>query len=382
MRVDIKDSSTLQLLKPLDIAMYLFSKGWEEFDNIPNKLSYWKWQDNFLLLPYNSGSDEYALCVLDILKSLEQIENRSQVEIFKDIQTSTSDIVRIRANAPEAAEGSIPIEMGVELVKQAKEMVLAAACSEINPLPYYPSNKPRQAVAYLNNVKMGQTEQGSYVLPIISKLPLNRLGQTTLIADDPYERRVIKNLVQALNEVKFAATISESTGSMEVFRDSVRNGVSANLCEAIVGITSFENTYRDLELKISWSHKLPVKDDVPTGVFLQAQLMPIIEKASTYLKEFSPREDFIVHGPVLRLEKLKESELGKVTLVTTIDGESRYVWLELPERDYHLAIQAHDKNIIVKTKGTLVKEGKFYWLRNFLYFKIDEDEEQLKLDIS
>jgi hypothetical protein len=380
MKLDSGDYSILSLIHPSDITEYLFSRGWKMLEVNPEKFSIWEYLNEEdgnnifnILLPLNQKFKDYEIRVGEILKILEKVEKRQQIEILKDLQTIFADIVRVRKDTPETSQGTVPIEMGVQLVQQAKEMVLAAACSTVEPRPFFPSQKPKTALSYMDSVFMGQTEFGSYILPIISKLPLPYRGQQYL--SEPFERQVTQNLACALNLMSTTAQeYIEKTSpdnSIEIFKSTVEKGVSANLCEAVVEMSLFNDNYQDVEIGFTWSPKYQVDQDVPRKIVLKAETMPIFEKVADYLREFEPKENFAVYGPVLRLERSEESAIGKITVQAFVLGSVRNIKIELAEPEYHVAIQAHDQQKNVYCTGTLQKEGRFYWLLDVHQLKIE-----------
>ena len=57
-------------------------------------------------------------------------------------------------------------------------MLLSAACSLSNPQPLYRAGANKEAREYLKQVRMGQTEQGSFVITLLSPVvpPRMQLG--------------------------------------------------------------------------------------------------------------------------------------------------------------------------------------------------------------
>ncbi|MBP2144902.1 hypothetical protein J2129_000356 [Methanofollis sp. W23] len=381
MKLDPRDYSLLSSLHPLDIAEYLSSRGWKNLEVNPEKFSTWEYVDEEnndrnifdILLPLNQEFKDYEIRIGEIINILENVEKRPQIEILKDLQMIFADVVRVRRDTPETSQGNVPINMGVQLVQQAKEMVLAAACSTIEPRPFFPPKKFKDALEYMETVFMGQTEIGSYILPIISKLPPPYRGQQYLF--EPFERQVTQNLACALNVMNTTAQeYIEKTSpddSIEIFKSTVQKGVSANLCEAVVEMSSFNDDFQDVEFGFTWSPKYQTDQDIPKKIVLKAEKMPIFEKAADYLREFEPKENFVVYGPVLRLERLEESTMGKITVQSFVFGSVRNIKIELSEHDYHLAIQAHDQQKNVYCKGTLQKEGRTYWLSVVHHFDVE-----------
>ena len=192
--------------------------------------------------------------------------------------------------------------------------MLAAACAAVKPRMYYPSRKPAQAMDYIRRARLGQTEPGSFILTIISPVPpslMDRSGQHIGL-DEPYERHVTRTLAFALDSVRQAAEDAATTGQVDSFVQAVPRGVSANLCDALVGMGSFPEGNRTLGIEFSWSRSRPIDPGahLPSRIVLNTDVFPVIREAAVYLKESSPREEFELQGFVVKLERPEGSPVG------------------------------------------------------------------------
>lgn len=374
MNVDIRDTVVLNALGPLDLELYLKSRGWNESFIMPDKYSVWITRDGNneeyeITLPLDRTVIDYALRIGELLNTLELAENRSQTEIYNDLKTTSADIIRLKFSLPNSSGGSIPIEKGVEIVNNVWGMMMASACSTIEPRPIFQARKPNQAVDYMKKVRLGQTEQGSYVVTVLSPVsPEINIKQTKLLnaqnSEDPFERKVILNLSTALAEMKYAAERAAVKSSFEYFEDAIEKGVSANLCEAVARLSSYNDQYQDLYVSFSLSRNRPAIADVVKNVYLSADIMPVLDEVARVFRESAPRDDFEVRGPVIRLERNEGSSAGKITVIAFIDEKPRKIIFELPDELYHLAVQAHDQEKTIACYGTLVREGRTYFLKN------------------
>jgi hypothetical protein len=72
---------------------------------------------------------------------------------------------------PPAKQQHFVVQEGVEAVHHVRGLMMAAACTAVQPRAWFRSRKPAQAEQYLRQVRLGQTEQGSYVLTVQSRVP-------------------------------------------------------------------------------------------------------------------------------------------------------------------------------------------------------------------
>ena len=209
---------------------------------------------------------------------------------------------------------------------------------------------------------MGQTERGSYVVTIMSRVP-PALDEVAHDVQEPYERRVTKSLVSGLNHVHTAAVEAAGSGSMDAFREAIDQGVSANLCDAIVGVAGGVDATRSVEISLSWSRTWPERDGGQHRILFQADEIPLIYEAGRVLRESSPIEEFEVEGSVIALDRPAGRDIGTVTVLGFVDERPRRIWMELRDADYHIAVQAHDQRAPISCVGDLLREGRTFSLQ-------------------
>ncbi|MCP4657691.1 MAG: hypothetical protein GY856_19975 [bacterium] len=369
MRVTIRDSQVLAALRPLDIAAYLRSRGWREKEHSTGRFAIWTLAKNGheleAFLPLDDTFRDYRQRIVDLLRTLEQAEDRSQLEVLVDVTTIAADLVRIRTQSSGTEDGVIGLEAGLELVRHAREMMLAAACAALEPRSRYPSRKPDRAMEYLESLALGQTERGSYVLTIISPVP-PALGAGPPTDDpdvEPFERCVTRTLAQAAAAARAAAEESVTSGEMAPFERAVEHGVSANLCDALAGLHAAGHGER-LELGISWARARHVPRDVPSVVRLTRDATQVFKEASRIFRKTAPEESFELSGYVIGLKRDEGRETGTVTVSALVEKSVRKVRLELVGVAYERAIEAHRTERRVRCEGELVRSGQGFALRD------------------
>ena len=371
MKAHITDATLIRTLGPAQLATYLRVKGWEETYREKDRLSVWELPANGgsgVTLPLNPRFDDYARRVYEVLQSLEKAEERSQLEIFVDISHSRADVVRIRAIGDEDADGTLPIESGVRLVESGRDLMLSAACSAVVRKRVFPTRKPDDAVALMERLRMGQTETGSYVMTIICPVRPDLAAQPELFeesprTDDPFERKVTMNLMAAVAATKEAAEESTAKGQIEPFSLAVMSGVSANLCEALIALQEGTES-RAIEVGCSWSPARPIRDQrIPSEVQISRDLMPAVEEASRYFREFTPQEDYHLVGFVTRLHREATATGGEVTISEIFYGRPRKIKVFFGGEDYMKAVESHRDKLVVSCVGELAKVGSGFTLR-------------------
>jgi hypothetical protein len=378
----IHDPDVLRALGPLDVAAYLRTNGWREVSRLGDKGAVWtripaEGEAFEVLLPLRRDVGDFVARMAETLRTLEAVEERSQIEILRDLSSTSADVIRIRAQQFDARDGTVPIEYGVSLVQRAREMLLAAACATVQPKSYFPTRKPAQAIEYMDHVRLGQTERGSYVVTLLSRVPPSmeprKDGQVPLDVEDPFERQVTLTLARALSAVRDAAQEAVITGNFEPFQDAVARGVNANLCEAVAAMAGDGAEVADLEVSLTWSRVRPVEITEPRRIVLPADAIPAIEEAGRIFRASSPREEFELVGAVIGLRRDEGSDVGIVTVAARVDDNLRKVQVELAGSHYSQAIRAHKEEKLISCIGELVRDGRAHTLRNPRDFRIESE---------
>jgi hypothetical protein len=230
---------------------------------------------------------------------------------------------------------------------------------------------------YLSDVRMGQTEQGSYVLTMLSPVvPELKSQQHELLPSEPFQRVVIRTLVSALASLESAAQTAAMNGDMAPFTNAVRDGVSANLCDAVVGLARAAGGDA-LDVLVTWSPTRPVEGKSIERAHVGADTVPIIEEASRHFRDTAPVDDFELEGFVTRLDRGPDASEGDVTVEGVVEDRMRRVVVRLPAIDYSRAVRAHNERLKVKCQGELIRAGRGHRLENPRHFDmILEDENE------
>jgi hypothetical protein len=371
MNVTIRDAQAVRAIQPVDAALYLRANRWNERHTEAGRSSTWTRTVNGeneefeALLPLDAGIPDYALRMGDLLTVLAAAERRSQAEVYADLLRITSDVVRIRIADPELQDGTLPIEEHAQIAQRARDLVLAAACATTEKRAVWHKRKPGQAMEHVRRVRIGQSERGSYVVTVLSRITpqLQANADVLFESETPYDRRVTETLAHSLSALAGAAEQAALTQQMAAFDAAVPRGVNSNLCDAVVGLWGGDEMQRNLEFSFSWSPTRPVAPGEIRRVAFSSDRVPLIREAGRLMRERAPLPDFELSGPVLRLERAEGAVTGKVTIVGIVDDRQVRVAVELTDPEYQTAVQAHAQGRTVALSGSLQREGRGYLLR-------------------
>ncbi len=378
MRTVIRDMNVLRCVGPLDVVTFLRTSEWVLSDSTSQRYTLWQRPSGEgepfeVLVPMSAEAQDFPQRIADALSTLEIVEGRPQEEILEDLLTPNADIVRIRTAGPDSHDGSLPFEDAVELVSHAREMLLAAACATVEPRPWFETRKPAEVTEFVRRLRMGQTARGSFVMTIQCRVP-PALGQCVLEAVhdvDPFERRVMHKLSLGLDVMQRAASDTAARGELNAFRQAVGQGLSANLCNAVAGLVGRAED-QSVEVSFTWARVRKPRPNSLSRVRFAPDTFPIIREAGRVLKEESPRPEFELEGPLVRLDR-DRSEPGTITVGGFVDGRPRKVRVDLGEDDYRRACDAHREGNLVRCIGTLVRERRTFVLREPREFTVLAD---------
>jgi hypothetical protein len=326
------------------------------------------------IIPGTSALGDYASVVADLLSLFSETEGRDQLQVYRDLSTADRDVVRVRS--PEADnDGSIRVEAGVDLVAHARDLVLSAACAAWDPRPMYRAGRVKQADDYMSRVRLGQTEQGSFVVTLLAPVPpaIEPLQAELWPNEDeePYERLVTRRLAGSLDAAARAIERYNLGDKFSAFESAVRHGVSANLCAAAAELSGQDG---GVEVSVTWARTRRAPQPRWARAFTRSEGEVLGEVARIFHAK-QPRPDEQVEGLIVKLAREEVEFDGRVTMKAVVDGKLTSVQAQLQPRDYDLAIQAHRVRQPIAATGTLERIGRRWHLVNPIDVHRFQDED-------
>lgn len=373
MRVTIDDTVMLKAVQPAALTAYARSMGWELSKPYRDHSDIYDADERpEIILPRTQNLVDYARVVSQLIDIFASEANMDQTAVYREMVVADRDVIRIRT-ADDAGSGNITVADGANLMQGAREMILAAACSLKSPRPLYRTGAHQEANEYLNRMRLGPIEQGSFVIALHSPViapNMRSVSEMTDVDYDPPERKVTKHLAQALKATREAADLT-IRGKPDVFREAVGQGVSANLCEAIAMLIG---SFSTMDTSISWARTRPV--DSPREVIrFGSSDAPILGEASRTLRSKEPQPNTIVVGKVQKLSRDEPDMYGTVSLRGYVNDKTQSVVTVLDQFDYDQAIRAHRNAAPIVLVGDLERVGQRWRLLNSQVLDVIEDEE-------
>jgi hypothetical protein len=390
MTIKITDAGTLNQLRPTAVQAYLQRHGWTKQYAWGDKATIWgRGDDTELLLPNTAQVADYALRVNELLSTLSRIEARSQDEIYQEINDQIAnaeaesdfvdDVLRIRALHPASSDGSIPLIDAVKLYQGTYDLLLSAAAVVERPRPYLPNRKPSEALEYIQNARVGQTERGSYVLVVHS--PLGAATDHDMMEQSrpvPFNRRVLQTLADALTTLEHLThRINPDHAGEELLEREVNGfieqGGSADLCSAVEKLNESVQE-RNLEISFLWARRAGIPSPESIKVTVTPKMSQLTQRISQTIRRKLISEEKSLKGTVVRLVQGDGDYVASVSIEAIVDGRRKRVRLNLKNEDDHaLVILAYDKKIQVECQGQLMPHGNYTLLEPYHSLKLVVD---------
>ena len=361
MRVSIHDRGALSAVSPAALSAYARTAGWHQQER------YRVHSDVYVgdarpevIIPRTEHLGDYASVVAALIEAFAGVTGQDELTVYRSLVTADRDVVSIRV--AESDDGSVTLADGVNLVGGAGDLVLSAACSLREPQPVYRPGANREAAELLKRMRLGQTEQGSFLVTLLTPVvppPMPALFPDPDDRNAPIERRMTRRLVEALTAVRQAVERAAG-GDDGAFGETVTKGVSANLCEALVRII---DPFARLDVRVSWARTRPVGTAGSVVPFGRADAA-LLREAARGLRERAPRPEMRLHGFVRLLKRGEAEDDGTIRLATKFDGQKQSVVAVLERADYEKALQAHGDRVPVVLLGDLDRIGQRWRLLN------------------
>ena len=360
------------------VHAYLRTNGWVRADSAcRDTADVYLWpEDNrqAAIVPASEGYADFGTRIYQIAEQIGRIEGRKRLAVLADLSIAESDLVRVRlANAH--ADNTVRLTDGAAALKQAKKLLLAAACSADRPQRMYRAGRNRAAGEYLDRVRLGHTEPGSYMINLLSPVAPSLGDQGTLLPEEPFERKVTRKLASGLRAARQAMDrVNRGVADIGEFESRLGEGISANLCQSVARLTA---AGKGLEVSVSWAMTRPDLQEAGerVAVAFRPPDVAVLNEAARVLANRQERTDEEVQGYVSRLAREKTDPTGTATIKAFVDGKVASVQAVFDSTDYGEITHAHEARLSVSLEGDLYREGQRWHLRNPREVTVIEDED-------
>ncbi|MBR8223700.1 hypothetical protein [Burkholderia ambifaria] len=349
---------------------YLVATGWTNSGPYGKFALIWHRADRDdaqVLLPTSEEAVDFWDRMADAVESLARVEQRSITEVIEALSGHFGDTIRIRVIHDDVEVGTIPAIDGVALNEQALALLTAASMSYLTKRHYH--QRPTALTnAFLETLRLGQTERGSYVVNLFAALPPSPIGQPPLDGV-PMTNNVITNLTSGLKALTRAIGVKGKQKDVhKALDEAVSEGASANMCDALVGLSGSQRT-RDFEVLITASRPGGYVPPPVTFKFSKEKVERLAKASEYYRRDYTAKSK-VVQGYIKRLDRPHGEEHGSIWVAAQVDGVEKLVEIDLGPVDYKNAIAAHLADEEVQCSGDVLIKARSAVLLTPTRFKV------------
>jgi hypothetical protein len=347
-------------------SRFLQRLKWSNDGKYNNVFTVWHKQDVLqneyeIILPENRNIKYFEKTIGDVLNVLSSCYNRTLSQIIDDFNNAIEDKVKYSIKSEMTKNGLIPLNQGIQLLDNAKEMIVSSLLATKNKKRNYLGPHPDAINKALEAIELGQTEEGSFVINIY--IPKNYyLGDEAILLGEPsFTRKALTLMEDATNELLTKIDEYLQNNDIKIFDSCVNKGVSSNFCNAISGISS--NGKNDITIDIEYNNGIDKKVEMKK-IVINKELIPIIDKIGAYFHSDLTEDNYEIKGFVTILRQEPDAIDGEITLAAWVEDRFRKVRMRLNQYHYSIAIQAHKEKIVLICKGTLTIQDRSAKLLN------------------
>ena len=337
-------------ISPQMVQTYLLAHGWEKIEPYGDKADFFALGHDGpqILVLASSHFSDYNMRLWQILDTLSNIEERDSLEILRDLSWASFDMVRV-GNVESMEDDWIPVDKGLGLIQESRNLLWASAYSVISPQPAFLTRGTAEVVEYLRAVQLSPTGQNGFLVNLLSPI-------------EPFPRRAVEMLTTGLQATREAAIQVNRSTDFRDFEDWVSMGVSANLCSAVGNLVDYENG-SGLNISIQWALVKQGPESSSNFRFTKSDA-PALKEAASILKDRREHDDERISGYVTGLARRVLNRQGSVTIRSVFGKGHRNIRVNFNPDDYSRIAQAHDNRRVVSVVGSLKPSARGWILNN------------------
>ena len=346
---------------PDDLRTYLRLKGWVE-DASGRNASLWlnltdgRGPSSTILVPHIQSASDYSSRVGMLLRELSRLQEQSVDAVRREAGLVYFDVVPVRADDVDI-DDSIPLQASIELYGSVRKMVVASAGATLRRASHFGQGLPARAKAHSRVVRVGQTQRGSYVVPIISRArfaaPSEEADEMTdggqhldlKVEESLFDRRVLSTMATALDTLHQISSAARLPSGAEL-SDAVSVGVSRDLCVGVEKALK-SPSISELSLKFQWAAAAKPPRDVKGEVVFAEPAAEAIREVSDRLRALDrPKED-VLYGLVTELRHRPNDPDRRVGVEALVGRRLRTVFMNLTPEQYEIAQESHERSKVI-----------------------------------
>jgi hypothetical protein len=333
-----------------DVRDYMRKTGWSEYPPGPAG-SLWSKNGSRVGVP-NNGKD--ADTVLGVIQRIAVAEEQATRSMADRIRYFRFDIGRLRAVNDFKISDSIPLDAAATITSSAKTLLRSSGTTSLRETGEIAGRWAKRGDRVAGAARMAHTEDGSFVVPILVRLPEPEIGAPTgqldlldgmgpeieRTAPEPFERRVMRTFAQSIEGLKLLIIDPAEEPSIDTLIAVVELGVSREFCVAL-GKVLAEDAVSEFETRFQWAPAVQHSNTLPESVRIDSEAVDLVEKTAEKLRnnKIEPQQTF--SGTIVALRRPTGDAYGWITVSTIRNGRSCEILVRLDAELYGEAVEWH-----------------------------------------
>lgn len=236
-----------------EIRFYLDREGWDEHPPGPAG-SLWTKDTTTLAVP----TVEDPAVKSPLIDQLAALSSRHYSEICHDIKYYAIDMADFRAANDLIDFDSIPLSAAETIIANILSLLRSCGTTAFDNKGDLKGHYSRIGDQVMRNARMAHTKQGSFIIPVLVRLPLEDMQTAqddqliTTSLPEPVERRVLRTLAQSLHAINETIVQPAVEPSLERLHAAVEMGVSREMCVALRKVLE-EPIVGELDTTFRWA---------------------------------------------------------------------------------------------------------------------------------
>ena len=314
-----------------------------------------------LVVPRRTDDVDFRMRMASVVETLCVVNGLDQAEVVTQIRAVGFDLVQSRFPSSLVLDDSVHLEIAASYIDNIRELLVATATTELEPMPFYPRAIPA-AKKFADACRFGHTFRGSFGFTIESPIGEKPPQLTLEIADNPpFERRVIQRLARGV----LVTCLAVETGDITSLIKNVRTGFGANACERLAKLIE-DTSPGGLAMSFSFSPEWKADPEISAAseYILDSRHIEASRSAAKNMREALTVRPEVIVGGISDLhsddpENLMDTQSERRITVRWFNGTREVnVMIPLSPADYKLASDAHITGRQIRVSGALSQVGR------------------------
>lgn len=251
--------------------------------------------------------DEFAL--RSVVERLAHWTDRPASVVREQIELWDIDVTRLRAANDHRLADSIPLQAGAVLLNSARVMFRSAATAATRgPKAAIHGSYSKLGDALADTVRMGHTERGSYVVPVM--VPVGAADEVDQTTEQPLielatevesaERRMSRTFADAFSAVQSRIVEPDRIPGPEALLEIVSAGVTTEFVNAVAQVLD-EQAVATLEARFNWAASQERPASAVELVSMPKAAVEVLHHTARKMRSQKVSLPEMISGPIIQI---------------------------------------------------------------------------------